>query len=342
MSWFAQLGQNAAGQAVSGGIALGLSRLGSRYDRKQQLRAQTQMMGLQMQGEKEMMEYQQQKQLEMWEKTGYSAQVEQMKKAGLNPALMYGMGGGGGQTIGGGVPQVSGGNAPYVDTTTPAIGMGLQMNAQLQLMNAQKENIEADTANKLGDTANKPLVGKNLEADTKGKEQQVLSAKAQQELTEIQAGIARIDEEVKGYTQNGAKALIMQEVEASFKRLEILNNQEKISDATVQDTIKQIKAEAIGAALKNALTKAQTKNTTQDTEASKQSMVQSAAQIQMWVQNNMREWDKMNLENRKIRVQEMVGQTVEDNAVFNQLFNTVEGIMSIRTGAPKRNPIGFK
>ena len=38
---------------------------------------------------------------EMWEKTNYPAQIEQMKKAGLSPALMYGQAGAGGGTVSG-------------------------------------------------------------------------------------------------------------------------------------------------------------------------------------------------------------------------------------------------
>jgi len=39
-------------------------------------------------------------QMDMWNKTNYGAQIDHMKQAGLNPALMYGMGGGGGATTG--------------------------------------------------------------------------------------------------------------------------------------------------------------------------------------------------------------------------------------------------
>ena len=39
-------------------------------------------------------------QMDMWNKTNYGAQIGHMKEAGLNPALMYGMGGGGGATTG--------------------------------------------------------------------------------------------------------------------------------------------------------------------------------------------------------------------------------------------------
>ena len=49
---------------------------------------------------------------EMWEKTNYDAQVEQMKKAGLSPALMYGQAGAGGGTVSGAQGQ---GTSPPTD-----------------------------------------------------------------------------------------------------------------------------------------------------------------------------------------------------------------------------------
>ena len=46
---------------------------------------------------------------EMWDYTSYENQVKHMKAAGLNPALLYGTGGGGGQSASG--AQGSGTNA---------------------------------------------------------------------------------------------------------------------------------------------------------------------------------------------------------------------------------------
>lgn len=109
--------------------------------------------------QKALMDYQVQKQLEMWEKTGYGAQMEQLRKAGLNPGLLYGMGGGGGQTIGGSIPGGTGAHAP---AGGGEIAMGIQTALQMQLQKAQIDNINADTQNK---KANTP----NITADTENK-----------------------------------------------------------------------------------------------------------------------------------------------------------------------------
>ena len=84
------------------------------------------------------------KQLEFWKQTNYSAQMEEMKKAGLNPALIYGSSGSGGTT---GSPSggVAGASAPSGGGEALAF-MGIaQQQQQLKLLQAQEENIKANT-----------------------------------------------------------------------------------------------------------------------------------------------------------------------------------------------------
>lgn len=92
----------------------------------------------QLRGQKELNQQGHQLSLDTWNKTNYPAQVEQMKKAGLNPALMYGMGAGGGGQLGSGGGGAAG-QAQAHKMETPEL-------AQLGLMNAQKGLIEAQTA----------------------------------------------------------------------------------------------------------------------------------------------------------------------------------------------------
>ena len=77
-----------------GGQALG-KIFGIGEDRRQ-LEQQRKMMELQIQGSKEMGKFNKELQMELWRDTNYHAQVEQMKKAGLNVGMMYGGGGSGG------------------------------------------------------------------------------------------------------------------------------------------------------------------------------------------------------------------------------------------------------
>ena len=52
----------------------------------------------QVEAQKQLTDYNMKKQLEMWEATGYEAQKKQVEKAGLNPGILYGGSGAGGQT----------------------------------------------------------------------------------------------------------------------------------------------------------------------------------------------------------------------------------------------------
>ena len=87
---------------------------------------------------------------EMWEKTNYAAQIEQMKKAGLSPALMYGQAGAGGGTVSG--AQGQGTSQPMdrsIEMKLKGQEMGLQLAnlaSQIKLNESQanKNNAEAD------------------------------------------------------------------------------------------------------------------------------------------------------------------------------------------------------
>ena len=92
--------------------------------------------------------------LEMWRKTGYEAQGQQIENAGLNKALMYGGGGASATSV------IVTGNSGVNNTGTQAVAMGLQARA----IEDQVNNTEADTALKIaqatkeaGEAAKKPI-----------------------------------------------------------------------------------------------------------------------------------------------------------------------------------------
>lgn len=116
---------------------------------QKQLKQQKKLQDLQISGQKEMSDYNMARQFDMWNKTNYGAQVEHMKKAGLNPALMYGMGGGGGATIGGEAGSVTGATASDASSRQMAETQMGMMLAQTSLANAQASKAEAE-AKKIG------------------------------------------------------------------------------------------------------------------------------------------------------------------------------------------------
>ena len=62
----------------------------------------------QLKGQKKALEQQNAAQFDMWNKTNYGAQMKHLKDAGLNPALIYGMSGGGATTTGSANANVDG------------------------------------------------------------------------------------------------------------------------------------------------------------------------------------------------------------------------------------------
>ena len=88
---------------------------------------------------------------EMWEKTNYAAQIEQMKKANLSPALMYGQAGAGGGTVSGAQGQ---GTSQPTDRSIEMKLKGQEMGLQLANL-ASQIKLNESQANKNNADANK-------------------------------------------------------------------------------------------------------------------------------------------------------------------------------------------
>jgi hypothetical protein len=173
-------------------INSGISMLGGFIGAGNQHRRQRELMDLQHQNQRDLNQQGHELQMDMWNRTNYGAQVEHMKKAGLSPGLMYGMGGGGGSTTG----SQTGGNASG-GQATPWTPMDL---SNMALMDAQRRNIDADTDNKNADTDLINANVKNVDKDTLKKIQETSNLKTQQQLMEFEKGILklRLDKKVTG------------------------------------------------------------------------------------------------------------------------------------------------
>lgn len=141
MGFIQDLLQSAGQTATSGALGIGIGAITGAMNDERQRNMQEWLMKQQIMGQKEMGQFNQQLAYDMWKKTGFAGQVEQINKAGFNPALMVGSGGQAGSTAFGG-GSVNGGNAPTGGGEILGI---MQMANQNALLKAQKENIEADT-----------------------------------------------------------------------------------------------------------------------------------------------------------------------------------------------------
>lgn len=286
-----QTGQQVASGAAGGIMGLVLSGINDRRQLKQQERLQN----LQMKGNKAMMDYSMSKELQMWKDTSYPAQMEMLKKAGLNPGLMYGMGGGGGQTIGSPTGAVEGGKAPQGGGEIPEMmGMGMQ----LAMMKSQKELVDAQAAeirSRIPGNEKEPGL---KEAQTNSLLQGIKNQKAQETLTNIQSGIQQLELRFLGDTMELRKSQVNYEVSKLNEEISILETQKDLDKKT--------------ATIKEGLLRAELANKVMDTylkQAQKikagQEVVESITRVKMMIEENMREWDKMAQTNELINLKEM-------------------------------------
>lgn len=206
------------GGAAGAAVGQGMGMIFGKMNDKRQLKQQRKLQDLQIEGQSKMAEISRLNQMKMWNDTNYSAEMEQMEKAGLGIGMMYGGSGGGGATAQSAGGNVSGASA---DGGAARTGMGLQMAAQLALMQAQKENIEADTENKKAGAD-------STTTETRSKEVK-----------------AKIDEA----TEAEQRDRVMGEARsAAAKGI--------IDEQTQQHVIKRMQSEAVGVAIENKLKEA--------------------------------------------------------------------------------------
>ena len=108
-------------------------------------------------------------QFDLWNKTNYGAQMEHMKKAGLNPALMYGKGAGQGGSTG----SQTGGSAAKGSPTVPQAPQRPEFELyglQAQLMKEQAKDIESQRNKRDGvdtELTREEITEKRLDQDLK-------------------------------------------------------------------------------------------------------------------------------------------------------------------------------
>lgn len=307
----ASLGMQAATDVIGTGLGLALEK----HNNKRQLEQQGKLQAQQIAGQQQMTDYNAAKQLQMWKDTSYSAQKEQMNKAGINPALMYGMGGGGGQTAAVSAGNVSGGSAPQGGGEIAQMtGMGMQM----ALLKAQKDNIEADTANKKAQTP-------NIGADTTNKG-------IQGEGMQIDNAIKKISQNVAGQTQEAAIDTIKANTQLALNAVSQAQVKTRVSEETVAAQIQQIRAEAAGAVLKNALTKMQTSKTGSDIQV-------NDAQISKWANEIAQGNRRLDIEDfRAVTERNFKGVDALTGNVLQGLMNSINEVLG--DGGVGAKPVG--
>lgn len=296
--WMQAAGQQAATNAAGAIIGMGL---GSLQDRRQ-IRQGDRLLNQQIRANKEMGDYNFQKQLEMWHATNFKAQVKEAEEAGLNPGLLYGMGGAGGTTVG---QQGANVNAPEAPKGGGEIMGAMGMGMNLQLLEAQKE-VMASQAD-----LNRAHADKTRGIDTREGEariseidermnklfQETENLRQDHTIKKLQITMQNIENFEKQASQENRLNYIMQQAKTAALQVRIMENETNIREATTQDAINKIKEDAIGAALRNELTKAQSTLTAEETR-------KVSAQIaQEWTRISQG-WDNLDRQERELKLKE--------------------------------------
>lgn len=329
-------GFGAAGQILNTGLGIMFGNKQAERNDARQLAQQQKLQEMQIAGQKQMVDYNYGKQLDMWNETNYGAQKQHLLKAGLNPALFYGMSGGGGTTTGTPTGNVSAGEAPKGGhEQIEMAGMGIQMQQQamqLQLLKAQKENIQADTANKQATTT------KTAGVDTKSGEQSISESKTRQQLLEqgidnerqkfeigkLEITLKNIENFEKQATQADRMDYIEYQTKIAMKQLDNITTEAFLNKQTVNDKIKIIRQEAIGAILRNALTQAQTDKTLSDIKVNEQTIKKLYNDIEMT-------WEHLTRQDREIQIKKLLADYYTDptTAMTSQLVNTLTNVFNM-------------
>lgn len=267
--------------------------IGQKKQDRRQIEQQQKLTDQQVKAQKELADYQQKQQLDMWNKTNYPAQVKQLNEAGLNPALLYGKGGGGGSTTGTGITTgTTGGQAANSAATqqanTASQGLGLQIGmqqAQIEVLKSQAKLNNAEAEKKTGVDTQEAQI--RIESLAQG----INNAKAAERLTNVQTELNTIDVEIKGKSSEDQIDYIHWQTEKAIQQVLTIARENYIGSSTVDAKINEIQNYAIGIGLQNILTNANINNTNEKTKLTTEQIKQTVSEIQQ-------KWQDLELKSR--------------------------------------------
>lgn len=279
-----------------------IGMIGQRKREKRAMNNQKQLMDIQHKNQRELNQQGFDLQKRMWDETNYGAQMDHIKNAGLNPALMYGMSGGGGVTTGSqGGGSASSGQAPAPQQMPSMdIQQALMMSAQIKLMEAQakKADAEADSTRGVEGTKGAAEIGK-INTEISSLTQGIENQKAHEGLIKAQTEMQNIDNMVKEATTNNVINEIIARTEKTVAEARQAMVQADVDESTIEDKIDTIQANAVSAALQNTLTRMDIKLTGEQARKIGAEIYNIYRQIDLGKYSN--ETDRMNATTNQLR-----------------------------------------
>ena len=334
-------------------VDTGMGMLLGGWNDRRQFNQQAKLQQLQMSGQRSMMDYSMQKQYEFWLKTNYGAQVAEMRKAGINPALLYGMSGGGGVSTGSPTANVTGAEAPKGGGEIPAMmGMAIQRGmaqAQMNLMQAQADNLKADTLNK--QTLPGPKQAQEIKESQKRVEdiqsqidlraQELQNKEVQQEILGIEKRQKQLDLDLQNATYDNKISMIQAANDQELQKLDILKRENKLQGEQYNERVRALK-------LDNALKVVQAEAIKQGIALTKKELEIAEQQLHQVIYDYSMSDRREDRAERELRVKENLQSFETDpvNSTMKTIFGTASGILGgiILGGASSGRTIiqGFK
>lgn len=279
--------------AAGMGIASGVSGIWNGLSMKRKYKYAKKMADYEQNLQKDLNVFNQGLALDTWEKTGYDAQVQQLKKAGLNPGLMYGQAGAGGTTQSGAGTSAGQMDLPDMTTEGMAVQSAVQTALQVQQQKAQVENVKASTENIKADTANKTGgEAANLEADVQNKE-------IQNAIMNVQKQMAEIEKNVKNQTAEETIKQAKAVTEKAIADAEKAVIEKTISRETATAQIEQAKLETTKKTIEILAEEAGVRETSAK-------ITKIATEISKLQNDQTIDWGKLNQEQQRTQIQQIL------------------------------------
>jgi len=313
-----------AGAAGVGAVGGALGMIGQRGREKRQHKRTKKLMGLQQQNQKELNQQGADIAYDMWQKTNYSAQMDQMRKAGLNVGMMYGGGGGaGGTTSAGSGGSAAMGSAPMSGDSPEMMGIQQAMDAKMMAQNI-KESDSRIAVNEANAAAKGGYEKDESESRTNWNKMKTGETQANTEL--INANYDKVTTEIMGMkTDNLTKKqdLIKTTAEAATMELELEIKEKYGMDLQAAEN-KKVWNEA-AAIYKNAIT-----NTTNARNAQNMTEIKYREQIADQVKKEAdiaRDKKKINLEvwDKVLKTVETAIKVVPVGKLLNNITKLAKG-----------------
>ncbi len=302
------LGSGLASSAISTGTSLLGNLLGTSMSQSEAMEKQQEynkeLMGLQYEYQSKAAEQEQQYAKDYWDYTNYENQVQHLKNAGLNTALLYSQGGSSGSTGGAGVS----GNT---DIAGNPVAMGLQVQQMQQekrlqdaqiaatLAQADKTKAEADKTRGV-DTLEGFQRIETMKTEIDSMRQGIQESISRQDLNGAQASLAessRLLNDATRALRAEEENLTRQNYNNAMKQWQILDQEYMKSIESVEQAIemtKQMKADTRMKTTKEKYFERELKSMIEEREANRNLMIKKAIEVESNVELNRTQQKSLN------------------------------------------------